>query len=101
MAFTAVGKTGDIAPGEMASFVVGSTHVAIANVDGEFLAFSDICTHRQCTMTDGEVEGDAVECPCHGSKFDVRTGAVLNPPATEPIAVYPVRIDGDSIEVQV
>ena len=55
------------------------TQVAIANVDGVFYAFGDNCTHAQCSLAEGDLEGTSVFCPCHGSVFDVTTGAVLAP----------------------
>jgi nitrite reductase/ring-hydroxylating ferredoxin subunit len=86
--------------GEMAVFEVGGQKVAVANVEGSFHAFGDICTHQQCSLADGELDGKTVTCPCHGSQFDVTTGAVLNPPATQPVPVFPLRIEGDEIKVE-
>jgi 3-phenylpropionate/trans-cinnamate dioxygenase ferredoxin subunit len=99
--FTSVAKSSEIGSGEVRSFNVGALQIAIANIDGELIAFNDICTHRGCSLTDGVLEDGAIECPCHGSKFDVRTGAVLQAPATEPIATYSVRVADDMIEVDV
>ncbi|MHB8511660.1 MAG: Rieske (2Fe-2S) protein [Actinomycetota bacterium] len=99
--FTPVAKALEIEPGAVRSFNVGALQIAIARIDDELVAFNDICTHRQCTLSDGELEDGSIECPCHGSKFDVRTGEVTNPPATQPIATYPVRINADMIEVEV
>lgn len=75
--FTTVAKAGDIPSGELAAFDVGGIMVAIANVDGIFYAFGDTCTHAQCSLAEGDLEGTTVFCPCHGSVFDVTTGAVL------------------------
>jgi 3-phenylpropionate/trans-cinnamate dioxygenase ferredoxin component len=98
--FVPVAKTGDIREGDLAAFEVGGTKVSIANASGTFYAFDDVCTHRQCSLSEGELDGKAVECPCHGSRFDVATGAVLNPPADQPLKTYPIRIEGDVIAVQ-
>lgn len=99
--FTSVAKSRDVLQGEMAVFDVGDQRVAVANVEGSFYAFGDICTHRHCSLADGELEGKTVTCPCHGSQFDVTTGDVLNPPATEPVPVFPLQIEGDEIQVDV
>lgn len=99
--FTSVAKSRDVLQGEMAAFDVGDQRVAVANVKGSFHAFGDICTHRHCSLADGELEGKTVTCPCHGSQFDVTTGDVLNPPATEPVPVFPLQIEGDEIQVDV
>jgi 3-phenylpropionate/trans-cinnamate dioxygenase ferredoxin subunit len=64
-------------------------------------AFGDVCTHAQCSLAEGELEETTVTCPCHGSQFDVTTGAVQNPPATEPVPSYAVDTDDDDIRIQV
>lgn len=97
---TSVAKTQDVIEGEMAVFEVAGERVGVANVDGSFHAFSDICTHQQCSLASGELEGKTVTCPCHGSQFDVTSGAVLNPPATEPVPVFSVQVEGDEIKVE-
>jgi len=99
--FVAVAKTGDIGAGQLASFDVGNVKVSIANVEGTFYAFDDVCTHRQCSLSEGELDGIGVTCPCHGSRFDVETGAVLNPPADEPVKTYAIQVEADVISVRV
>ncbi|MGZ4104402.1 MAG: Rieske (2Fe-2S) protein [Actinomycetota bacterium] len=99
--FVAVGKTSDIGAGELSVFDVGGTKVSVANVDGTFYAFDDVCTHQHCSLAEGELDGVAVVCPCHGSRFDVSTGAVLHPPAVEPVKTYPLSVDNEVISVQV
>ena len=99
--YASVAKTGDIAQGKLSRFEVNGTEVAVANVEGSFYAFGDVCTHAQCSLAEGELDGTTVTCPCHGSQFDVTTGAVQNPPATEPVPSFPVRVEGDSITIQV
>lgn len=97
-----VGRTADIRPGELAAFDVNGVRVAVANADGRFFAIDDTCTHEQCSLAaDGTLEGTVVTCGCHGAQFDVTTGAVLAPPATEPVKTYPLRIDQDQIVVDV
>ena len=98
--FTTVAKVGDIADGDLVSFEVGTVQVAIANVGGSFFGFGDVCTHMGCSLSAGELNETTVTCPCHGSEFDVTTGAVLRPPADESVPAYPVRVQGDDIQVQ-
>jgi nitrite reductase/ring-hydroxylating ferredoxin subunit len=87
-----VGTTADVKPGELAAFQVDGVRIAIANADGRFFAFGDTCTHEQCSLADeGSLDGTVVTCGCHGAEFDVTTGAVLAPPALEPVTSYPVR----------
>jgi 3-phenylpropionate/trans-cinnamate dioxygenase ferredoxin component len=59
-----------------------------------------MCTHRQCSLALGELEGTTVTCPCHGSQFDVTTGKVLRGPAQEPVPSYPARVENDALEVE-
>ncbi|WP_053851675.1 Rieske (2Fe-2S) protein [Streptomyces sp. NRRL B-24085] len=64
---------------------------------GEFKAFSSICTHQGCQVT--SVSGGTINCPCHGSKFDITNGSVANPPADQPLPEKQIRVSGDSIEL--
>ena len=95
-------KTNEIPAGDIAAIDVRGTRVAVANVDGRYYAFDDACTHEQCSLAEeGELAGTTVTCTCHGSEFDVRTGKVLAPPATVPVKVYPVRVEGDALQIEV
>ena len=99
--FTTVAKVTDIGDGDLARFEVGAIELAIANVGGSFYGFGDVCTHMACSLSEGELEETTVTCRCHGSQFDVTTGAVRRPPADEPVPSYPVRVQGDDVQVQV
>ncbi|MBI2171050.1 MAG: non-heme iron oxygenase ferredoxin subunit [Chloroflexi bacterium] len=90
-------KVGEMAPGDLKLVEARGQMVALANVDGQHYAFGDTCTHMECSLSDGNLEGDVVECPCHGSQFNVRTGAVEDGPAQQPVPVYAVRIQGQDI----
>src|SRR5688572_1434079 len=95
-------KTGEIPAGGIVAVDVRGTQVAVANVDGTYYAFDDACTHETCSLTQmGELSGTTVTCTCHGSEFDVRTGKVLAPPATEPVKVYPTRVEGDALHIDI
>ncbi len=71
-----IGKLSDIPPGEARRFVVDRIEIAVANCDGEYLAVDDICSHAEYSLSDGEVDVDdyTIECPKHGSTFDLHTG---------------------------
>jgi 3-phenylpropionate/trans-cinnamate dioxygenase ferredoxin subunit len=99
--FITIAKTDEIPEGEARAFDANGVPVAVANVGGSFYAFDDTCTHRQCSLAEGEIEDTAIVCPCHGSEFDIRTGAVVAPPATEPVQSYEVRVEDGQIQVQV
>lgn len=97
-----VGKAAAVKPGELAVFDVAGTRVAVANANGRLFAIDDTCTHEQCSLVEeGTLEGTVVTCGCHGARFDVTTGAVLGPPAVEPLRVYPLHVDRDDIVVEV
>src|SRR5215216_2640647 len=91
--FVAVSRADDIEEGSMRVFEVGGNAIAIANVDGTFYAFDDTCTHMGCSLAEGDLEETTVICPCHGSEFDVRSGAVLQGPAREPVKTYETRVE--------
>jgi 3-phenylpropionate/trans-cinnamate dioxygenase ferredoxin subunit len=80
----------------------GLVEVAIVrDQDGGWHALSDLCSHGQVSLSDGEVDGCTVECWLHGSTFDLRTGRPTSLPAVEPVPVYPVTLDGDRVLVDV
>lgn len=74
--------------------------VCLVRLGDEVFAVHDECTHESVPLSEGEVEGDRIECWRHGSQFNLRTGAVLNPPATRPVGVYPVRLENGQVQVQ-
>ena len=97
-----IAKTSDIKPGELVAFDVEGVPIAIANADGRFFAIDDTCTHEQCSLAaEGTLEGTVVTCGCHGAQFDVTTGAVLAPPAFEPVRRYPLHVNQDSLVIEV
>ena len=74
-------------------------HVLICNVGGTIYAMRDTCTHDGGILGFGDLVGNIIECPRHGAKFDVTTGQVVAPPAVKPVHVYPVRVQGEDVEV--
>jgi 3-phenylpropionate/trans-cinnamate dioxygenase ferredoxin subunit len=95
-------KITDVPVGGVTATDVRGARIAVANVGGTYYAFDDECTHAQCSLAEyGELAGTTLTCTCHGSEFDVRTGKVLAPPATVPVKVYPVRVAGDALQIEV
>ena len=92
-----VARVGEIAPGEWRVADLDDTPIAVFNLDGQYYAIADVCTHDAGQLTGGTVEGDVIVCPRHGARFDLRTGAALCPPAYEPIAKFPLRIENDAV----
>jgi len=86
-------------PGAMAAIEVDGVEVAVANVGGTCFAFGNICPHDGAPLAEGELDGEIVTCPWHGTRFNVRTGEVIDGLTDEPVAVFAVVPDGDGIEV--
>ncbi|MEO8423481.1 MAG: Rieske (2Fe-2S) protein [Actinomycetota bacterium] len=100
--FVTVGRADEIEEGEAKAFPVNGAEIAVSRVSGALYGFSDICTHRQCNLSlGGEIEGTTITCECHGSMFDMATGEVLEGPATEPIATFPVREENGELLIEV
>lgn len=99
--FIKVAKKTEIENGKMKAFTVNGKQITVANVDGEYLAFDDTCTHAQCSLAGGILDGHTLTCYCHGAQFDVKTGKVLAPPAPSPISVYKLKVEGEDIFVEI
>jgi nitrite reductase/ring-hydroxylating ferredoxin subunit len=95
--FVKVGETKDIQAAHMKAVEVAGENICLANVDGKYYAIGNICTHADGPLDQGTLEGYEVECPWHGSKFDVRTGEPTNPPAMSSEPAYEVKVEGDNI----
>jgi 3-phenylpropionate/trans-cinnamate dioxygenase ferredoxin subunit len=99
--FVKAAKKGDLSPGEGKCVEVGDKRIALFNLDGEFYAIDDTCTHSGGPLSEGMVEGEKVTCPWHGAVFNIKSGEVLGEPAPEGVAKYNVRVTGEDIEVEV
>jgi 3-phenylpropionate/trans-cinnamate dioxygenase ferredoxin component len=101
--FVEVARVEEVPPGTATVIEVGGLELALVNVDGSFFAVDNECTHRGGFLGEGEINTDwnewAIECPLHGSVFDVRTGEVLNPPALTPVRTYPVEVEEGAVKV--
>jgi 3-phenylpropionate/trans-cinnamate dioxygenase ferredoxin component len=74
--------------------------VAVVNSDGDYYAIYDVCSHEEVPLSDGDVDGTTIECWLHGSCFDLASGKPTGLPATKPVPVYPVKIDGGDVYVR-
>ncbi|MDP9348354.1 MAG: non-heme iron oxygenase ferredoxin subunit [Gemmatimonadota bacterium] len=103
MAFVRVASLSEVPEGEVLAVEAEGKRVCLAHVEGEVYAFADNCSHRDFPLSNGEVDPDdcSITCEWHGARFDVRTGAALSLPATRPIPVYPTRVEGDEVYVDV
>ena len=96
-----VATLSELDDGEMKQVMVGDEPVGLYRVGEDVFALTDICTHEHAYLTEGDFEPEdyEVECPLHGSRFDVRDGSVRILPATKPAATYQVKIEGDKVLV--
>ncbi len=94
-------KLADLPEGSMAAADIGGTHLLLAKIGGEVSAVGGTCTHEDTDLGLGFMLEDRVVCPLHLSQFDLRTGEVLNPPATEPLKRFNLKIEGETIFVEV
>jgi 3-phenylpropionate/trans-cinnamate dioxygenase ferredoxin component len=101
MTFTRACGIGDVSQGEALAVQVGGTGVAVVHTGEDWYAIDDECSHAAIPLSEGDVEGCEIECWLHGSRFDLRTGKPSGPPATEPVAVYPVKVEGEDVLVDV
>jgi len=96
-----VAKAAELKSGETKRVFVEGIDIALCNLAGEFHAIDNICTHAYACLTDGYFEGDVLECPLHGGRFNVKTGAALGGIVTEDLRRFAVRIEGDAVFVSV
>ncbi len=97
--FVKVAQTEEIPPGEVFGFEADGIKVAIVNVEGQFYALGGICPHEDGPLGEGYLDGSTLSCPWHGGEFEVKTGQALRPPVSGCVPTYPVRIQGNDIEV--
>ena len=101
MPWTRIAAATQLQDDEVIPVALGDAQLALYRSAGEFHVTDNVCTHQHALLSDGYVEDGCIECPLHQARFDLRTGAALCAPATKPIRVYPVRVEGDDVLVDV
>jgi naphthalene 1,2-dioxygenase system ferredoxin subunit len=96
-----VAKSGAIEPDSVIGVKAGDLDLALYNIDGQIYATHNVCTHAHAHLSDGWLEGDIIECPLHGGRFEVKTGKGLGAPITCDLKTFPVRIESGEIQVNV
>jgi 3-phenylpropionate/trans-cinnamate dioxygenase ferredoxin component len=99
--FVAIANVDELPPEGKKLITVAGKPILLCHSDGQIYAVTNICSHAFQELCTGRMRHGWIMCPVHGSRFDLETGEPMNPPATEPITTYPVRIVGDTIEVAV
>jgi 3-phenylpropionate/trans-cinnamate dioxygenase ferredoxin component len=91
----------DLPDGEALAVELAGEPVALVKTGGEVFAIRDVCSHAEVPLSEGEIDGCTIECWLHGSRFDLRTGKPTGMPATVPVPVYPVKIEGGDVLVSI
>jgi 3-phenylpropionate/trans-cinnamate dioxygenase ferredoxin subunit len=99
--FVRAADLSDVPKGGVLGIEIGDLDIALVRDGDDVYAMHDFCSHADIPLSDGEVEGCEIECWLHGSRFDVRTGKALNPPAVQPVPIYPCHVEGDGVFVDV
>lgn len=99
MTYIFAAKLTDLVEDEPLPVTIGDERIALYLLDGSVHATHNVCTHQFALLSDGYMEDGCIECPLHQGRFDIRTGAAMCAPATAPVRVYDVRVEGDSIMV--
>ena len=99
--FIKIALKSEIEKGKIKEYQIQGKTIAIANVEGKYLAFDGTCTHAQCALAGGFIDGYTLTCYCHGAQFDISKGDVIAPPATQPLGIYKVKIEGEDLFVEI
>ncbi|MCI0692749.1 non-heme iron oxygenase ferredoxin subunit [candidate division KSB1 bacterium] len=99
--FVKVASASELAPGAAKQVEVNGKTIALFNLDGNYYAIDNTCTHRGGPLAEGFIEGESLTCPWHGAQFNIKTGDVVGPPAAKSVTKYNVRVQGDDVEVEV
>ena len=95
-----VANVADVLEGNLKKVDVDGKPVALFKIDGKIYATTNICTHEECELDENHmIHGEVVECTCHGSQFNVKTGAVVLPPAAEPLKTYQVSVEEEDVYI--
>ncbi len=97
--YVTVATTDELKPGDRTVVEVGEHYIAVFNVDNQYYAIEDVCTHDDGPLAEGELNGFVIECPRHGAQFDIRSGKVLRMPAITPVPRYDVRVQDGAVQI--
>jgi len=97
--WVSVAKLAAVMPGEVVGVKLGEREIALYNIDGAIHATDNLCTHAFALLSQGWLDGDCIECPLHGGRFEVKTGKGQGPPVSDDLKTYKVRMTGEDIQV--
>jgi nitrite reductase/ring-hydroxylating ferredoxin subunit len=101
MKYIKVASTKNLPSGEKINAKIGNKEILVINLNDNYYAIGNICTHKGCKLSNGTLIEGKIECPCHGSVFDIKNGKVMSGPAKKSEPVFKVKIEGDQILVNV
>lgn len=99
MEFVKLATINDVKPNSMEGLIVKDQKVLLANVNGKYYAIGDKCMHRGCQLSKGELKGETVVCPCHGSTYDLKTGNFTKGPTKKPEPAYELKVENTDIMI--
>jgi 3-phenylpropionate/trans-cinnamate dioxygenase ferredoxin subunit len=97
--YIAVGSVSELKDGQRLFIEIDDTPIVIINIEGNYYAIADVCSHDDGPVGEGNIEGFEIICPRHGARFDIQSGKVLSLPAFVDIPAYPIRLVGEEIEI--
>jgi len=92
-----IGTVSSLANAPLHGVTIDDKQILIAKMGDQFFAIGNVCTHNGCRLSGGKIDGETVKCPCHGSKFNLKTGEVVHGPAKNPEPSFPVTLEKDEI----
>jgi nitrite reductase/ring-hydroxylating ferredoxin subunit len=98
--FVKVAETKDVQASQMVAVDVNGEKVCLSNVNGKYYAIGNVCTHMGGPLAEGKLEEYIVQCPWHGSRFDIRSGEVVRPPAMRPESTYEIKVENNNIFIK-
>ncbi|HTC18965.1 MAG TPA: non-heme iron oxygenase ferredoxin subunit [Stellaceae bacterium] len=98
--WVSVAKRAAIKPGDVVGVTLGEREIALYNIDGAIYATDNLCTHAFAFLSQGWLDGDCIECPLHGGRFEVKTGKGLGPPINDDLKTYKVQVAGEDVQIQ-
>lgn len=101
MGFAKVLATEELPSNEMIGVEVNGEKVLVVNLGGKYYAVGNVCMHRGCMLSDGTLEGENIQCPCHGSTYEVKTGSIIKGPTKKPQPTFQIKVEGNQILVNV
>lgn len=101
MAWSKIGPESEVSLGDMKLYTVDGIDVTVYHLKDGWYATADMCTHQDCSLSEGDIEGNEIVCWCHGGAFDIQTGAATRMPCIVPVETFPVRVTDGAIEIDV